>query len=608
MIFIKYRNIILFVNFIILYYNIMCDCNSNTCCTGFTSRATLAGTFTRNDGIVFTATMTATGTGNTCDSARADCEVNINNTLQNFLSSYTPKIVSYTYDVNYVTTCDTHLCPSPKQKSIVQNYLNKSIADSKALFAACTFGNAFTGNEIFIGSGNGGPNGEPIDPSMYWRWASMTKLVGLLSLAAALEDGIITSLDTPIWEYIPEVANITTYVSDSSANTGTDAFGTPLYSQILTTEPNLGKSITIRMCLQSSSGFGYTFWGIGSARNTFVNGLSGTKSGQNYIAWLQNIEKNNGYADNLTATYDNQHVTFTDTIISRTNYPLLCKPGTTNIYDTGFTFISGVIGGALQKKGYNQTAAEYVQTRIFEPVGMKNCWFCCGSLNPPSDVLSKLTNAYFARKDTGSSISGSYQKGSNVLYNTIYGAFDPSANGDGFKNQELNMYIQQKADNYLLTDKYAGGFASGGCGTLSDFCKLLKLIINKGYNHENQTLILTEQSIEWILAAKYSPTRRALGLNAPNAGLIDILNPNATWCGGTSKYMENTDTLPFGTGPHTYTWGGYFGSTFIFDIETGNYLVSGTQVSAASWQTTTATSPFQPDANFIWKTLTCNFK
>ena len=581
----------------------MCNSDSNT---SFESRATLAGVFTRIDGVVFTATMTATGSGETCESAKADCEVNINATLQNFLASYTPKIVSYTDKISYVTNSGSNLCTSSEQILKVQTYLDKNNAESKAPFSACTFGNVFTGDEIFIGSGNAGPNGEPVDSSMYWRWASMTKIVGLITLAAALEDGIVTSLDTPIWEYIPEVANITTYVSDSLATGGVDAFGTPLYEQILTTDANLGKSITIRMCLQSSSGFGYSFLGSGSTRAALVDSFSGTKSGQNYIAWLQNIENNNSSADTLTSSYDNELLTFTESIITRTKYPLLCKPGTTNIYDTGSTFIGALIGVALQKSGINKTAAEYTQSRIFEPLGMNNSWLCCGSLNPPDDVLSKLTNAFFVRQDTGSSISGSYEKGPNVLYDTLYGVFDENANGDGFQNQQLNAIVQEKSTNNLLTDKYAGGYDWSGCGPMSDFCKIMKLLINKGYNPENQTIVLTEQTVEWILTGKYSPERRAFGLSIPNYELFNILNPSATWCGGVSKFLDNTDTLPFGFGPNTYTWGGYFGTTFTFDTETGNYLVSGTQASLASWPLSNSTAVYQPDSNFIWTTLTTN--
>jgi CubicO group peptidase (beta-lactamase class C family) len=500
--------------------------------------------------------------------------------------------------------------PTNKQIVTVQKYLDANNAASKAPFSACTFGNAFTGNEVFIGSGNGGPNGEPIDPSMYWRLACQTKLIGQISLGAAIEDGIIESVDEPIYNYIPEVENITEYVSDSTAvvdssgNPVYDNYGTPKYNQQISSDPNLGKSITIRMLLNHSAGFGYSFWGIGELRNTYINNFSSEKEGQNYIAWIQNIENNQMYAGTPTSSYDNiLNVTYTDSIIERLKIPLLCRPGTSNIYGTEPTFLAAVISGALQKKGIQQTAAQYTQNRIFNPLGIK-IWFNCGSLNPPSNVLTKLTNAFFVRQDTSPYILGSYQKGDNVNYDTLYSVFDINANGDGFKTQTVDVFTQQQINNYLSNDSYAGGYDWSGCGTMSDFCKILKLLINKGYNPTTKTQILSKQTVEWLLTSKYSPEKLALGLSAPNTGLINLLESSATWCGGYCKFMENTDLLPYPCGPNTYTWIGFFGTTFYFDTETGNYLMSGTQSFIGSWQLSTSTKSFEPNAAFIWKTLT----
>lgn len=543
--------------------------------------------------------------------------------IYNFCRSY-PNTAGCPFPAPYSPSPPTPPTP-PTNAAIqkVQEYLDEWNAASKAPFSAVTFGNALNGYETFIGSGNAGPNGEPVDPSMYWRWASMTKMVGLITLAAALEDGILT-LDDKVWTYIPAVGNITQYVSgstavvDGSGNPEYDAFGTPKYTQVLTTvgpgavDPdnlNLGKKITIRMLINSSSGFGYSFWGIGNTRVNIVNGLSGLTEVQNYIAWLQNIEANNSYADTITSSYDNMSdITFTDSIIERLNYPLLCDPGTTNIYDTGTTFLGAVISSALAQKGILQTSAEYTQSRIFNPLGMTTCWLNCGSLNPPSDVLTKLTNAFFVRQETPGSISGSYQKGANVSYNTLYGCFDSNAVGDGFTNQELTVFLQTKQNNYLSNDNYAGGYDWSGCGTMSDFCKLLKLLIQKGYNPATKTQILSKSSVEWILSSKYSPAQLAMGMNGPGTGPVNLLNNGGqrTWCGGLSRFLEG-DTLPYACGPYTYAWGGYFGTNFIFDIQTGNYAFFGTQSSAASWQLSTSTKPFQPAGPFIWDTLTSMF-
>ena len=528
------------------------------------------------------------------------------------LSIYDTDIIDSIVNINSTNPTP----PSNEKISLIKQFLEDSNLASKAPFSACTFGNAFSGYEVFIGSGNAGPNGEPVDKTMYWRWASMTKLLGQLTLGAALEDGLIASIDEPVWTYIPEVGEITQYVSGSTAvldgngNPMYDNFGTPKYTQVLTsvtTPNNLGKKITIRMLMNSSSGFGYSFWGSGSTRNTFVNGLLAVPayatSVQNYIAWLQNIESINGYGDTITSSYNNMpNITFTQSVNERFNYPLLCNPGETNIYDIGFTLIGAVISSALQKKGIAQTSAEYCKSRILTQIGITNVWFNCGSLNPPSDVNSKLTNAFFVRQAVPNDYSGSYKKGDNVNYDTLYSVFDANASGDGFTTQGLTVFLQTKTTNYLSNDIYAGGYDWSGAGTMSDYCKLIKLLINRGYDKVSEKQILTKQTVEWLLSSKYSATRLSYGLNAPNTNTISILNPSATWTGGYSKFTDGD--IPFPCGTNTYTWGGYFGTTFYFDTKTGNYLVSGTQASAASWQLSTSTKPFQPNAAYIWKILT----
>jgi hypothetical protein len=64
----------------------------------------LEGSFSRNDGVVFTASMSATGQGIDCNTAKENAEQNLQKTLENFLTTYTPTIVDYTFTIN--TSCD----------------------------------------------------------------------------------------------------------------------------------------------------------------------------------------------------------------------------------------------------------------------------------------------------------------------------------------------------------------------------------------------------------------------------------------------------------------------------------------------------------------------
>jgi CubicO group peptidase (beta-lactamase class C family) len=209
---------------------------------------------------------------------------------------------------------------------------------------------------------------------------------------------------------------------------------------VLTTPPltpdgrNLGETITIRMLVNCTSGMGYSFWGLGNTRNIFVNSFAGTESGQNFIAWLQNIENSAlPYDHTYTSSYVNyKDVTETDALIHRIkDYPLLYEPGTTNVYDNGISWAAAVVGKALQLKGVDQTAAQYCQTRIFTPMGITNSWLDCGSLNPPDDVLKKLTNAFFVRQDYSNGYDDAESRGPLVDNGIIYKVFDPVTEGDG---------------------------------------------------------------------------------------------------------------------------------------------------------------------------------
>jgi CubicO group peptidase (beta-lactamase class C family) len=498
---------------------------------------------------------------------------------------------------------------SKKQIKEVEELLKTNNQLSGAPFSACTFGNAFTNKEIFIGAGYG-RKCQKINKDMYWRDASMTKLLGLLMLGTSLEDGIISSIDDKVSKYIPEFSRINSYVSgstpvlDSNGNQTFDKYGTPRYTQIITTEPGLGDTITIKMLLLCNSGMAYQSpYAIGFRRSA-IDLYKNTQSGQNYIAFIQNIENTNGSIDMQAAYYNHQEDTYTESILRRiASYPLLYKPGssTFNTYDIGISVIGGVIGGGLKLKGIKKNGAEYCKERIFEPMGIKNFWLCAGSLNPPCDAKKKITESIFVRKNN---IDG--QAGPYVQLNTLYRVFDKQAEGDGFVIQAKNMFLRKKNKDAYKTDILAGGYDCSGCGTMHDFCLFLQLLINKGVNISNSKRILTEQTINWLLSPKYIIGQQLTSFGPGTQNLLGTSEgTNQNWIGGASNYYTNSPLVPFPSSSFTFRWGGYWGTSFYFDISTGNYMMSGTQVSGASWYLPaipTGTT-YQPNAVLLWKIL-----
>jgi hypothetical protein len=534
--------------------------------------------------------------------------------------------------------------PTPNNILLAQQYLKASNAASEATFSAYLFGNAYTNEEYFIGEGigqkydeNGNIVNKTVNQSMIWRWASMTKLLGMILFCKAVEDGLINSLDDPVSNYIPEFSNINEYISGSilTSQPNVDVYGTPKYEATISTVPNLGDTITIRHLINSTSGLGYTFWGLGNTRENYINNQTYTdfdtgtiyniRAGPNYfppnnstfanfIAYIQYMEKiaqvNNDSenVDIFTSYYYGKPVTFTDAIIARTKFPLLNLPGTvTNPnYGADLNIIGAVIGAALQQKGQNITSADYCKNAIFVPLEMNNSWLSCGSLPYPQNGKENIIDSMFYRTNIYAGTPFGNQKSANVNYDTLYVSSDPNVSDDGFVSQSVSQLFQ----NYkgVNGDKYAGGYAESGIGPLTDYTKLLKMIINKGLykNSKNVSVrILKVQSIEYLLNPKANVNLNdpTIGIWSCGAGTTNFIQPFETWAGGfsiTAKYKG--EQLPLGFGSDCNRWMAYWGHHYIFDVFTGNYLVGGSDSSFASW--TPTPNGFEPDYFKLWQILT----
>jgi len=479
-------------------------------------------------------------------------------------------------------------CPQPTPNTKIQNFLINNNTESGAPFSVCNYGNAFTGSETFVGEGNGRDD-IPVNSGMYFRYASMTKTLGIIVLGAAMEDGYITSLDDSVSKYISEFNATGSYVDPTSVTPGVgfDAYGSPNYT--MTTIPFNLATITIRHLVTMTAGFGYSFLGNSTLRSV-LNGLpepSGndlTLCNRNtFIAWLQYLESGSyGQADTLDELYRSTNpTTYTNAIINRIqNIPFLFLPGTQCLYDICATIMGAVVGSALQQNGINKTSTEYLQSRILSPLKIKSIWFNCGSSQPPSNAESNITDAYFVRNDTFIGETGLYINNvgdGSGDYNTLYRCSNPDTLGDGFTNQCTSPFFQNSGG--VTTDRLAGGYDWSGCGTLSDFCKILKFLIKKGKNAQGNQ-VLKSQTIEWMLSPK-NPVGQEMWLFGNSTA--NFMYPCASWCGGFAKFMANSPLLPFPCGPNTYYWQSYFGLHFYFDTETGNYMVSGTQSPVSSW-------------------------
>jgi hypothetical protein len=196
-----------------------------------------------------------------------------------------------------------------------------------------------------------------------------------------------------------------------------------------------------------------------------------------------------------------------------------------------------------------------------------------------------------------------------VDYNTLYVSSDTKVSDDGFVNQS-NKQVFKDFVGYPL-NKYSGGFGESGIGPLTDYTKLLKLIINNGaiyktINGQKQSIqILKPQSIEYLLTPKANTNLNdpTIGIWSCGAGTTNFIQPQETWGGGfaiTNKYKGKS--LPLGIGSNCNRWMAYYTHHYYFDTLTGNYLVGGSETSISSWKPTNI--EFEPNYLKVWQILT----
>jgi CubicO group peptidase (beta-lactamase class C family) len=612
---------------------------SYDCCNPYVSNASANATYLTNQGFIVSGSGSATASSTYSQEDANTQAFNIANNVAYDSALTIANTINQTIDILNI---DNGSFINPESIIQVKKYLQSHNELTGAPYSAYVFGNAFTNQEEFIGVGigqkydqSGNIVNTPVNEDMIWRWASFTKLLGTIMIAKAVEDGLIESIDDPVYKYVPEIGDINQYVSGSTYLGTTDNYGTFMYDISINTVPNLGKTITIRHLINSSSGIGYTFWRLGLTRVATLNNQKYTdfETGQvyppgtpppnnssfaNFIAYLQYLEKqeniNNGSndIDVFTSYYYGDEITFTDLILNRIKFPLLNPPGTkTNTnYGADLNVLGAVIGGALRNKGILKTASEYCKEKIFDPLEMTNSWLSCGSLPYIEGSQSKIIDCCFYRKLGAFQLPNSFdnQKGTNVSYNTLYVSSDPNVQDDGFVKQINGQLF--KTYQGVATNFYSGGFAESGIGPLTDYSKLIKMIINNGIytniSGENIT-ILKKQSIQYLLTPKANSdlSNPYIGIWSCGAGTTNFVQPYETWGGGfaiADRYKG--ESLPLGVNPNVQRWMAYYNMHYYFDTVTGNYLLGGVQISNASWFPNNI--PVEPDIQKVWQILTLN--
>ncbi len=307
---------------------------------------------------------------------------------------------------------------------------------------------------------------KPMRTDAIFRICSMSKAITSLAVMMLYEEGNFL-LDDPVSKYIPEFKNPKVLVKPASG---------PTYTIPATRE------ITIRNLLTHTSGITYTW---------------NQDLGQMY--------KDAKVADGLVQ-YDG---TISDSVKHLAGLPLLFNPGDRWEYSLGIDVL-----GYFVEVISGKTFDEFLRTRVFEPLGMKDTYFYV-----PENKLDRLATAYTWYPD----------KGLNRFPDT------PIVEGT----------LSYSADYPYRGPKklYSGG--AGLCSTAEDYARFCQLMLDGGKT--SNARLVSRKSVELMTEdrlGKMSPDQAfglGFGINGVKTPLSELGSPGE------------------------YNWGGFFYTAFSID-------------------------------------------
>jgi CubicO group peptidase (beta-lactamase class C family) len=308
--------------------------------------------------------------------------------------------------------------------------------------------------------------GKPMRNDAIFRICSMSKPLTSLAVMMLYEEGRFL-LEDPVSKYIPEFRNLKVLVKPASGA----SYNIPAT-----------KEITIRNLLTHTSGLTY-----------------------HWNADLGQMYKEAGVAHGLLP-YDG---TIGDSVKRLTGLPLLFNPGDRFEYSLGVDVL-----GYLVEVVSGKTFDEFLRTRVFAPLGMKDTYFYV-----PEDKLNQLAAAYTYYADNGLSRFPDAP--------IVEGPFSYSA--DYPYRGPLKLY--------------AGG--AGLCSTATDYARFCQMMLDCG--NAGATRLVSRKSVELM-------THDHLGKVSPDQGFglgfgID----------GVKSPLSELGS------PGEYNWGGFFYTAFVID-------------------------------------------
>lgn len=319
-------------------------------------------------------------------------------------------------------------------------------------------------------------SGAQMTADTLFRIRSMTKPVTALALMMLYEQGLWT-LDDPVTRFIPEFEGL-------RALTGAGEDGSPVLAP-------LGRSPTMRELLTHTGGFAYGLFPDGPSDTAYLN------------AAVLNPASNQDMVARIAAL------------------PMFGQPGAQWRYSA-----SSDIQGAIIERLSGMTLGQFMQTRIFAPLGMTDTGFFA-----PPEKLSRLATVYDRDPASGALIA--------------------------------------QAERFGVDVSAPPAFESGGGGLIStaaDYAKFCQMILNGG---ELDGARLLKSETLALMAQNHLPDSFMVTTNGTRA------SPLGTGVGyglGWAVWLDpKASGAPVGAG--TVSWGGSAGTWFWVDPANDLYFI-----------------------------------
>lgn len=290
-------------------------------------------------------------------------------------------------------------------ESVVQGYI-----DEQAIAGAVTL-IARRGRQVHLQAYGMADQdaGTRMRPDTIVRIASMTKPITSVAVLMLYEEGHF-KLNDPVGLYLPELANLDVL---SSADNGATFTRTPAQ-----------QPVTIRHLLTHTSGIGYRFLG--------------DLGGGAKLRALAELYGEAGIADGLSE-HDG---TIEDLVTALGRLPLLHEPGAAFSYG-----LSDDVLGRLVEVISGLSFDEFLQTRVFDPLGMHDTAFYV-----PDDQAGRMAAVYTPAAGGLVEVEGTVE-GDHLIYSSTYSTGHPRRN-------------------------FSGG--AGLSSTAQDYSRFLQMLLNGG--------------------------------------------------------------------------------------------------------------------------------